>query len=155
MWAGMTAPSRLYCMSASDHHGGWQAELGQPGRRKRQAAPRQLKQLSLRTGPRTGCHHTTKKKPKCHVTHLHHSPHHSASSLPGDREGDRKGGEWEEKWLLTEEENRGSRAAEKQSRGRGWGANRERDEADELMWMAVLMLRQSKLPSGPDYMLGS
>lgn len=57
--------------------------------------------------------------------------------------------------MLTEEENRVSRAAEKQSRGRELGANRESDEADKLMWMLMLMLRQSKRPSGPDYMLGS
>lgn len=35
------------------------------------------------------------------------------------------------------------------------GADRESDEADELMWTLMLMLRQSEPPSGSDYMLGS
>lgn len=39
MWAGLTTPSRLYCMSASDHHGDWQAEAGQPGQRKSKQLP--------------------------------------------------------------------------------------------------------------------
>lgn len=37
---------------------------------------------------------------------------------------------------------------EKDSRGRGEG-HRESDEADKLMWMLMLMLRQSKLPLRP------
>lgn len=35
------------------------------------------------------------------------------------------------------------------------GPEREGDEAGKIMWMLMLMLRQSKLPSGPGYMLGS
>ena len=58
------------------------------------------------------------------MTHLH--LHHTALSLPRDREGDRKGGEWKEESLLTEEEKKvGEQGNRKQREGRVRGRRRE------------------------------
>lgn len=74
------------------------------------------------------------------MTHLHHS----AALLPGDREGDGNAGGAGQRGKL----------GERGIGGVGEGRT-ENDEADEFMWRLALMPRQSNLPPGSNFILGS
>lgn len=144
MWAGLTTPSRLYCMSASDHHGDWQAEAGQPGQRKSKQLPDSSSGCHCGQDPGQAAITPLKTTAECDS---------SPSLLHRCPEIGKKMGS---KCIKRKRRREFGRGGWKRNR-EGWGRGKVQteSEADELMSMLMLMFRQSQLPSGPDYMLGS
>lgn len=135
-------------MSASDHHRDWQAELGQPGQRKGKRLPDSSS--DCHRGQDLGQAATTPLKTT--------APCDSSPSL-GLRRCLEIGKEIgnEGRMRVREKEFADKRRKRLAGQDRNIVSKRrckrptKSDEDDRLIWMLMLILRQSDLPSGPEY----